>query len=69
MAIWLVVLVLAIVCFVIGFTVAAKALFVVGLVLLAVAAGGSTRSRRRGSLVGGTSRRRTSWRRRGRSLI
>lgn len=65
MAIWLVVLVLAIVCFVIGFTLAAKALFVVGLVLLALAAGGSTRGRR-GALGGG---RRRSFRRRRRSLI
>lgn len=67
MAVWLVVLVLAIVCFVIGFTMAAKALFVVGLVLLAVAAGGGARGRR-GPLVGG-GRRRTFRRRRGRSLI
>jgi hypothetical protein len=52
MGVWLVVLALAIVCFVIGFTVAAKALFLVGLVLLAVAVGGGARGRRRGALVG-----------------
>lgn len=66
MAVWLVVLVLAIVCFVIGFTMAAKALFVVGLVLLAVAAGGGARGRGRG-LGGG--RGRSFRRRRRRSLI
>lgn len=65
MAVWLVVLVLAIVCFVIGFTMAAKALFLVGLVLLAIAAGGSTRGRR-GGWGGG---RRRTYRRRRRSLI
>jgi hypothetical protein len=52
--VWLIVLVLAIVCFVVGFTVAAKALFLVGLVLLAMAVGGGARGwGRRRSMTGG----------------
>ena len=53
MAVWLVVLVLAIVCFVIGFTLAAKVLFLAGLILLVVAAAGGANTRRRGLLAGG----------------
>ena len=68
MAVWLVVLVLAIVCFVLGFTLAAKVLFLAGLVLLVVAAAGGVNTRRRGLLAGGRPLGRRRWGRR-RSLL
>jgi hypothetical protein len=68
MAVWLIVLVLALVCFVIGFTLAAKVLFLVGLVLLVVAAAGGATTRRRGMLAGGRTLGRRRWGRR-RSLF
>jgi hypothetical protein len=68
MGVWLVVLVLAIVCFVLGFTLAAKVLFLAGLVLLVVAAAGGAKTRRRGLLGGGRPLGRRRWGRR-RSLL
>jgi len=65
--VWLVVLVLALVCFVIGLVTAAKALFLLGLVLLVVAVAGGAGTRRRGVLGGtrgGLLGGRRSWRRR-----